>query len=74
MNDTYISFIWLPSRVHAITVPDADGNYIVFVNQNLCFNQQEKAIKHELEHIKNGDFENFADVEYLEEIVKSNLG
>lgn len=74
MHDIFLRLIWLPSTINAVTVPDDSGNYNIYVNQNLCFNQQELAIKHELEHIRNKDFESYSDVSDLEEEIKKRIG
>ena len=74
MNNTYIRLIWLPSCINAVTVPDENADFNIFVNKDLCLNQQEKAINHELEHIKNRDFESFFNVCKIENEVKQKLG
>lgn len=33
-----------------------DGSYTIFVNPNLCESKRMKAIRHALNHIKDGDF------------------
>lgn len=73
MDDVFIRYIRLPSTVQAVTVPDENADYNIYVNKNLCFNQVEKAIEHELEHIRNGDFEEYIPVAEIEKRVKEKL-
>lgn len=73
MYDIHIRYIKLPIRIYAVTVPDEYGDYNIYVNDSLCFNQQEKAIKHEIEHIENGDFEKYIPVAEIEKRVKEKI-
>jgi hypothetical protein len=56
--DYYIRYIDLPCRVNAITVMDDNGFYNIYVNARLDYDTQQKAIKHELTHIRRDDFYN----------------
>lgn len=49
----------------AFTILDQDGNHNVYINNRLSYDGQIEAFKHELKHIKNGDFERF-DVQQIE--------
>lgn len=66
---TVIRFMDLPFTVKAFTVYDpCEDFYNVFVNKRLTSFEQEKAIKHEIEHIKRGHFttDNGRDVSDIE--------
>ena len=58
MNDYIIRYIALPYLVKGVTVMDTDGFYNIYINSQLSFEEQEKAIRHELEHINRADFDN----------------
>lgn len=47
----------LPSRLRAVTTPNADGTYTMFVNSRLNLEQQQLGYIHELEHILKGDYD-----------------
>lgn len=47
----------MPARVKGQTVKNEDGTYSVFLNARMASNQIEKTYQHEIQHIKNGDFE-----------------
>ena len=66
MNDIIIHLIKFPNKkVKACTVQNEDGDYIVFVNEHLNEIQQRAAMRHELLHIENIDFEK-EDVQRIE--------
>lgn len=46
------------TSVKGATVPDSDGNYNVYINARLSEAQQLKTLKHEVRHIRRGDFHN----------------
>lgn len=73
MNDIIARLIGLPTAIKAVTVPDENGDYNIYINQDLCYCQQQLAIKHELEHINNGDFDSFLDVSVLEKRVSEKI-
>lgn len=58
MNDYIIRYIALPYSVKGVTVMDKDGFYNIYINSQLSFEEQDKAIRHELEHINRADFDN----------------
>lgn len=67
MNDIYIRLISLPSTVKGVTVVDENDDYNIYINQNLSHDQQLRVYQHEKNHILNNDFQNFDDIESLEE-------
>ena len=56
MENIIIRTIPLPSTVRAFTVADESGDYNVYINSQLSFEQQQKSFRHETVHIENGDF------------------
>lgn len=64
--NTFIRLINLPATVRGLTVTDPDGNYNVYINQNLAFEMQTKAFVHESKHIKNNDLYSSEPVVVLE--------
>ena len=42
----------LPARVNAVTVVDNNGDFNIYVNEALSFEEQRRAYRHELEHIR----------------------
>lgn len=70
MLDNYqVVFKQLPNQINAFTMFCASENYYTIVlNLNLTFESQQKAFRHEIEHIKNEDFSGYRNVGHLEKI------
>ena len=56
MNEVIVRIISMPLSVRAFTVPDAQGDYNVYLNGLLSDEQRKKSLVHEKEHIRRGDF------------------
>ena len=56
MDEIIIRGIVLPPHVRAFTLPDAQGDYNVYLNSMLSEEQQRRSLAHELRHIRRGDF------------------
>lgn len=54
--DVFVRKIPLPSGVRAFTIPDSQGCYNIYINENLSGEQQQKSLEHEKRHILNDDF------------------
>ena len=50
-----------------MTVLDNDGDYNVYLNVSLSWEEQRAAYKHEMRHIKFGDFFSLNDIQFLEQ-------
>ncbi len=51
MDDKFIHLLPLPTKVHALTIPDECGDFTIIVNSNLDDWVQKKALEHELMHV-----------------------
>ena len=57
MDRIFVHRVALPMTVKGVTIPeDESGDYIVFINDNLCEASRQTALAHELEHIKKDHF------------------
>ena len=56
MDAVIIRMIDLPYKVRAVTVKDAEGDYNIYINARLSADQQAKAFRHEVDHIRLGHF------------------
>lgn len=54
MEDIIIRFIKMP--MPGVTVLDEDGNYNMYINENLTYEERQKVANHEMEHINKGHF------------------
>lgn len=57
MTDYTVHFVNLSGRVKGFSTIGVDGDYMIFINQNLNYEQQRDALRHELAHIEKGDFD-----------------
>ena len=56
MNEVIIRLLPLPVGVRAFTIPDAEGDYNVYLNSRLSAEQQRRSLLHEQLHIARNDF------------------
>lgn len=52
----FIREMKMPLTIRAFTVPDANGDYNIYINNDLSEEAKEKSLKHEKMHIENNDF------------------
>ena len=67
-----VRLIDMPLCIKAVTIPSEDGAFNVYVNARYSHEEQDMAIKHEINHIYNNDFCNslsIVEVENLAEIL-----
>lgn len=57
MIDYTVNYVSLSGRVKGFSTRGVDGDYVIFINQNLNYEQQLDALRHELKHIENGDLD-----------------
>lgn len=56
LGNIFVRMIALPLSVRAVTLPNNDATFDIYVNAALPEELQEKALAHELEHIKRNHF------------------
>lgn len=63
-EDIFVYMVAMPDNVREAVTPCFCG-YTVYINQNLTYEQRQKAFAHALKHIKSHDFEK-SDVQAIE--------
>lgn len=53
----FVRYIDFPEGIRGGVEIDADGNYNVYINENLSESQKQRTLDHELRHIRLGHFE-----------------
>ncbi len=67
MSEKYfVHFIPLPPHIEGVTMPNDDDTFEIYINANLCPSRQEKALNHELNHIKKDHF--YDDIKPIETV------
>ena len=57
MGDILTRVIELPASVSAMTVVDENGDYNIYINAVLTREAADRALRHEMAHIRGGHFE-----------------
>lgn len=56
MNSVFIRAIKMPLTLRAFTVADSDGNFNIYINEDLSDEAKRKSLEHEKLHITKNDF------------------
>lgn len=69
MNLIFIREIEMPLTVRGFTVPDANGDFNIYINRDLSDAAKRKSIEHEKTHIRRNDFQKELSVKLIESSV-----
>ena len=73
MKDVIVRFVPLPVHVRAFTIPDAQGDYNVYINEQMTGEQQKRSLAHEKHHIDNDDFSKNRTATEIERLIIDNI-
>lgn len=73
-SNIIVRLISLPVTVRAVTLPNDDGTFDIYINTNLPEELKQKALDHELGHIRKDHFYNEDPVWLNEEEANSSDG
>lgn len=57
-----------------ITVLDENGDYNIYLNDRISYDAQAEAFRHEVEHIRQGHFYTYEDLQVLENQAEYRVG
>ena len=57
-SNIFVRLVSLPVSVRAVTLPNDDYTFDIYINSNLPQELQQKALEHELKHIRKDHFYN----------------
>lgn len=57
-SNIFVRLVPFPKAVRAVTLPNDDGTFDIYINSNLPEELQRRALNHELEHIRKNHFYN----------------
>lgn len=66
--DFFVRVVPFPVAIGGMVMPNDDGTYSVYLNENVDDNRKRKAYRHELKHIVNGDFWNDLPITEIEDL------
>ena len=67
MSSVIIRQIKMPLTVRAFTLPDANGDFNIYINEDLSDEAKKKSLAHEKKHIKRNDFSSAKPAHLIEE-------
>jgi hypothetical protein len=63
----------LPAGIKGLTLKDENGDYNIYINASISDDARVKAFRHEVEHIKKGDFIDESKIVYhIEKTISEN--
>ena len=74
MNDIVVRLMPLPAHVRAFTMVDAQGDYNVYINESMSFEQRRRSVAHEKRHIERKDFDREQRATEIERRARSDKG
>lgn len=65
----FIREIKMPLTIRAFTVPDANGDFNIYINEDLSDAAKRKSLEHEKNHISRNDFQKDLSVKLIENMI-----
>ena len=65
----FIREMKMPLTIRAFTIPDANGDFNIYINKDLSDSAKKKALEHEKAHISRNDFQKENSVRLIESLI-----
>lgn len=65
----FIREIKMPLTIRAFTIPDANGDFNIYINEDLSDAAKRKSLEHEKNHISRNDFQKDLSVKLIENMI-----
>ncbi len=65
----FVREIKMPLTIRAFTVPDANGDFNIYINEDLSDAAKWKSLEHEKTHISRNDFQKEISAKLIESLV-----
>ena len=65
----FIREIKMPLTIRAFTVPDANGDFNIYINEDLSDAAKRKSLEHEKTHISRNDFQKEISAKLIERLI-----
>ena len=65
----FIREIKMPLTIRAFTIPDANGDFNIYINEDLSDAAKRKSLEHEKNHISRNDFQKDLSVKLIEYMI-----
>ncbi len=65
----FIREIKMPLTIRAFTIPDANGDFNIYINEALSNEAKKKSLEHEKKHILKNDFQKDLSAKLIESLI-----
>lgn len=69
MNLLFVREIKMPLSIRAFTIPDDNGDFNIYINEDLSDEAKQKSLEHEKNHIRKNDFQKELSAKLIESLV-----
>ena len=66
MEDIFVNYTEMPTTVRSFVIVNSDSTYTIILNSKLSHEQNIISYWHEIDHIRNGDYEKKCSVDLIE--------
>lgn len=70
-EEIYTYYVDLPTTIRSFVVSNSDMSFTIMINAKMGKEQQLLAYRHEINHIKNGDYDRNGSVDLIEQMAHS---
>ncbi len=65
----FVREIKMPLTIRAFTIPDANGDFNIYINEGLSDAAKKKSLEHEKTHISRNDFQKEISAKLIESMI-----
>jgi hypothetical protein len=65
----FVREIKMPLTIRAFTIPDANGDFNIYINKDLSDSAKKKSLEHEQTHILRNDFQKDLSAKLIESLI-----
>ena len=65
----FVREIKMPLTIRAFTIPDANGDFNIYINEDLSDAAKRKSLEHEKTHIRKNDFQKELSARLIENLI-----
>ncbi len=65
----FVREIKMPLTIRAFTIPDANGDFNIYINEGLSDAAKKKSLEHEKNHISRNDFQKEISAKLIESMI-----
>lgn len=74
MEDIFVNYIEMPATVRSFVIMNSDSTYTIILNSKLSHEQNIISYWHEIDHIRNGDYDKRCSADMIEIAAHKQIG